>query len=36
MSGELDVSNLEIKPNKINEMKLPFKLIHGRIGNLKV
>ena len=36
MSGNLDLKDLEIKPNKLNEMKLPFKLIHGRIGSLQV
>lgn len=36
MSGELDLKDLEIKPKKLNEMKLPFKLVHGRIGSLKV
>ena len=36
LSGSLSLKDIKIKSKKINEMKLPFKLLFGNIGELNM
>ena len=33
-SGQVSLSNIQIKPNAFDALKLPFRIVHGHIGSI--